>query len=107
MNIAILDDYQAVAEEMTDWSQLPPDSNLKFFYDHIADEDRLVERLKEFQVVMGMRERTSFPRSVLERLPELRLLITAGMGNASFDLKAASELGIVVSGTGGSINPIQ
>lgn len=99
MNIAILDDYQSVAADMADWSQLPPDSNLKFFHDHIADEDRLVERLKEYQVVMGMRERTPFPRSVLERLPELRLLITAGMGNAAFDLKAATELGIVVSGT--------
>jgi phosphoglycerate dehydrogenase-like enzyme len=101
MNIAILDDYQAVAAQMTDWSQLPSGSNLKFFHDHIVDEDRLVERLKDFQVVMGMRERTPFPRSVLKRLPELRLLITAGSSNASFDLKAATELGIVVSGTGG------
>lgn len=101
MKIAILDDYQAVASQMTDWSQLPPGSDLKFFHDHIADEDRLVERLADFQVVMGMRERTPFPRSVLERLPELRLLITAGMNNASFDIKTATDLGIVVSGTGG------
>lgn len=100
MNIAILDDYQAVASEMADWSQLPPDSNLKFFHDHIAEQDRLVQRLKEFHVVMGMRERTPFPRRVLEQLPELRLLITAGMRNASFDLAAATEQGIVVSGTG-------
>lgn len=101
MKIAILDDYQSVAADMTDWSQLPPGSDLQFFHDHIADEDRLVERLKEYHVVMGMRERTPFPRSVLERLPELRLLITAGMGNAVFDLKAATDLGIVVGGTGG------
>jgi phosphoglycerate dehydrogenase-like enzyme len=99
MNIAILDDYQSVAADMADWSQLPPGSDLKFFHDHIADEGRLVERLKEYHVVMGMRERTPFPRSVLERLPELRLLITAGMGNVVFDLKTATELGIVVSGT--------
>ena len=101
MKVAILDDYQAVASQMTDWSLLPPGADLKFFHDHLADEDRLVERLQDFQVVMGMRERTPFPRSVLERLPELRLLITAGMGNAVFDIKAATELGIVVSGTGG------
>ena len=61
----------------------------------------MVDRLKNFQVVMGMRERTPFPRSVLDRLPELRLLVTAGMGNAVFDIPAATELGIVVTGTGG------
>ena len=101
MDVAILDDYQAVAEQMTDWSQLPSGINVQFFHDHIADEDQLVERLKNFQVVMGMRERTPFPHSVLERLPELRLLVTAGMGNAVFDIPSATELGIVVSGTGG------
>lgn len=102
MKLAILDDYQSVAAEMADWSQLPAGMEITYFHDHLSNEDRLVERLKDFQVVMGMRERTPFPRSVLRRLPELRLLITAGMGNAVFDLKAATELGIVVSGTGGS-----
>jgi phosphoglycerate dehydrogenase-like enzyme len=101
LKIAILDDYQSVAAEMADWSQLSSDMEVTFFHDHLSEEDRLVDRLQEFQVVMGMRERTPFPRSVLSRLPELRLLITAGMGNAVFDLKAATELGIVVSGTGG------
>ena len=101
MDVAILDDYQAVAQQMADWSQLPPGINVQFFHDHIADEDSLVDRLKNFQVVMGMRERTPFPRSVLDRLPELRLLVTAGMGNAVFDIPAATELGIVVTGTGG------
>ena len=101
MDVAILDDYQAVAQQMADWSQLPPGINVQFFHDHIADEDALVDRLKNFQVVMGMRERTPFPRSVLDRLPELRLLVTAGMGNAVLDIPAATELGIVVTGTGG------
>ncbi|HEU0020078.1 MAG TPA: D-2-hydroxyacid dehydrogenase family protein, partial [Dehalococcoidia bacterium] len=102
MKLAILDDYQSVAAEMADWSQLPAGMEITYFHDHLSNEDRLVERLEDFQVVMGMRERTPFPRSVLSRLPELRLLITAGMGNAVFDLKAATELGIVVSGTEGS-----
>ncbi len=101
MDVAILDDYQAVAQQMADWSQLPSGINVQFFHDHIANENQLVERLKDFQVVMGMRERTPFPHSVLERLPELRLLVTAGMGNAVFDIPSATELGIVVSGTGG------
>ena len=102
MNIAILDDYQAVAGEMTDWSELPAGSDLRFFHDHLSDDDSLAERLQDFDVVMGMRERTPFPRSLLERLPNLRLLITSGRGNASFDLAAATELGITVCGTDGA-----
>jgi phosphoglycerate dehydrogenase-like enzyme len=102
VKVAILDDYQGVASQMADWSQLPPGTELQFFQEHLSDEDKLAERLKSFQVVMGMRERTPFPRSLLERLPELRLLITTGGRNASFDVAAATELGIVVCGTGGS-----
>jgi phosphoglycerate dehydrogenase-like enzyme len=75
---------------------------VEFFKDHIADENRLAERLKDFQVVMGMRERTGFPRTLLERLPELRLLITTGGRNAGFDEAAASELGIVLCGAPGA-----
>ncbi|MDA0733159.1 MAG: D-2-hydroxyacid dehydrogenase family protein [Chloroflexi bacterium] len=101
MNISILDDYQGVAPQMAEWSELPADAELQIFLDHLADEDALVERLKDSHIVMGMRERTAFPRSVLERLPELRLLITAGRRNASFDVEAATELGIVVCGTDG------
>jgi phosphoglycerate dehydrogenase-like enzyme len=101
VRVAILDDYQGVAEGMADWSQLPQDAEVQFFQDHLADEERLVKRLQEFQVVMGMRERTPFRRSLLARLPQLRLLITSGARNASFDLAAATELGIAVCGTSG------
>ena len=102
MNIAILDDYQGVSPQRADWSQLPPGMEVQMFLDHLSDEDGLVERLKDFQVIMGMRERTAFPRSLLERLPQLRLLITTGGRNASFDTQAATELGIVCCGTGGA-----
>ena len=102
MKVAILDDYQGVAARLADWSQLPKDAEVQFFQDHLSHEDRLVERLKDFQVVMGMRERTPFPRTLLSRLPELRLLVTTGALNASFDVDAATELGIVVCGTGGA-----
>jgi phosphoglycerate dehydrogenase-like enzyme len=102
MRVAILDDYQGVAEGMADWSRLPQGAEVQFFRDHLADEERLAERLQEFQVVMGMRERTPFRRSLLARLPQLRVLITSGARNASFDLAAATEMGIVVCGTGGA-----
>ena len=101
MKLAVLDDYQGTAKDLGDWAQLSPGTDVEFFQDHIADEDKLVERLKDFQIIMGMRERTAFPRSVLSRLPELRLLITTGGRNASFDIAAATELGIVVCGTRG------
>ena len=102
MKVAILDDYQGVARDMADWSRLPGGTELEVFRDHLADEDSLAQRLQDFHVVMGMRERTPFPRSLLSRLPNLQLLITTGGGNASFDLPAATELGIVACGTGGA-----
>ena len=102
MKVAVLDDYQLVAESMADWSELPEGTEVRYFQDHLVQEDLLVERLKDFQVVMGMRERTPFPRSLLARLPQLRLLVTTGARNAAFDVEAATQLGIVVCGTGGA-----
>ena len=102
MKLAVLDDYQATAKDLGDWSQLPAGTEVEYFHDHVADEDQLVERLKDFDLVMGMRERTPFTRSILSRLPKLRLLITTGRRNASFDTEAATEMGIAVCGTSGA-----
>ena len=101
VRVAVLDDYQGVAREMADWSTLPPGTEVQVFRDHLADEDAVAGRLRDFPVVVAMRERTPFPRSLLERLPALRLLVTTGMRNASIDLPAATERGILVCGTGG------
>ena len=102
MKVAILDDYQSVAADLADWNSLPADTDVTFFSDHLADEDALAARLADFDVIMGMRERTPFPRSLLERLPALRCLITTGGRNASFDLNAATDLGITVCGAPGA-----
>ncbi len=102
MKVAVLDDYQSVAESLADWTQLPPGTEVSFFSDHLTSEDALAERLAGFDVVMGMRERTPFRRSLLERLPNLRLLVTTGRRNASFDIAAATDLGIAVCGTDGA-----
>ena len=101
MKVAVLDDYQSVASSMADWSSLAQGIEVTFFSDHLADEGALAERLADFDIVMGMRERTAFPRSLLERLPALRCLITTGARNASFDTDAATDLGITVCGTPG------
>jgi phosphoglycerate dehydrogenase-like enzyme len=102
VRIALLDDYQGVAMESVDWKSLPPDASVQAFRDHLTDEDAIAQRLKDFDVVMAVRERTPFPRSLLERLPNLKLIASTGMRNAAIDVDAATALGIVVCGTGGS-----
>jgi len=99
--VAILDDYQDVARRMADWASLPAGTDLVVFRDHLADLEPLAKRLADFEVVIAMRERTPFPRALLERLPKLKLLITTGMRNASIDVGAAGERGVVVCGTAG------
>lgn len=99
MRIAILDDYQGVAFKIVDWSSVPGITAVAF-RDHVHEADHLVERLQGFDAVMRIRERTEFPRAVLERLPQLKLILATGMRNArSIDLPAARELGIAVSTT--------
>jgi phosphoglycerate dehydrogenase-like enzyme len=100
LRIAVLDDYQGVSGRYADWSSLPEPAEVTVFGDHLDDEDAVVERLAPFDVVVAMRERTPFPRSLLERLPDLRLLVTTGAKNASIDVAAAAERGVTVCGTG-------
>ena len=69
VRVAVLDDYQDVARKMTDWSVLPADVEVAVFRDHLTDQAAVAERLKDFDIVMAMRERTPFPRTLLEQLP--------------------------------------
>lgn len=99
MRLAVLDDYQGLATKLVDWKRAP-DVTVVPFRDHVHDQEELIGRLTEFDVVMRIRERTEFPRAVLQRLPRLKLILATGMRNArSIDLEAADELGIVVSTT--------
>src|SRR4030095_6069798 len=96
---AILDDYQNVALQMADWSKVTGDVDIKVFNEPLGDPDKVVRALTGFAIVGAMRERTPFPRPVLEALPELKLLITTGMRNNAIDLAAAKQRGILVCGT--------
>jgi phosphoglycerate dehydrogenase-like enzyme len=98
---AILDDYQNVALTMADWSNVRTDVEIKVFNEHLGLADKVIAGLKDFAIVCAMRERTAFPREVIEALPELKLLITTGMRNASIDLEAAKARNVVVCGTPG------
>ncbi|GAA5902185.1 hypothetical protein JCM5296_006623 [Sporobolomyces johnsonii] len=97
-SLVILDDYQNSSASFADWSSLP-DLSVTTLNDPIPPS-QLVDLLKPFTIIHAMRERTKFPRSVLEQLPNLRFITTTGLRNRAIDLVAAKELGIVVSGTG-------
>jgi len=97
MKIAVIDDFQDAARTLADWNSLAAD--VTFFHDHLADEALLIERLRPYDIVCIMRERTPFPASVLGALPNLKLLVTSGMRNLSVDMAAAAAHGICVAGT--------
>jgi phosphoglycerate dehydrogenase-like enzyme len=105
VNIAILDDYQNTALEMADWSSLDGRATITVFNDHLADPDRVIERLLPFDVVCVMRERTPLPRAIIERLPRLKLIASTAFRNASIDSAAAAEHGVPVAHTGYDSSP--
>jgi phosphoglycerate dehydrogenase-like enzyme len=101
IRVAILDDYQGVALRLADWKNLHPDAQIEAFPEHIADLDTLAKRLHTFECLVLMRERTPLRRPLIEKLPNLKLVITTGMQNASVDAAALAERGIVFCGTEG------
>ncbi len=102
MKIAVLDDYQSVARDMADWSGLEANHEITFFPDIYEGLDGFARRLEPFDILCIMRERSPIGRDLIERLPNARLFVTAGMRNAAIDLDACAERGITVLGTGGS-----
>ncbi|GAA1900893.1 D-2-hydroxyacid dehydrogenase family protein [Streptomyces durmitorensis] len=97
--VAILDDYQRTAHRYAAWDSLPEGTQLTYFSAHLDGPEEVTAALQPFDVVVAMRERTPFPAEVLDRLPNLRLLVTTGPANAAIDTAAAARRGIVVSGT--------
>jgi phosphoglycerate dehydrogenase-like enzyme len=102
MRVSILDDYQGVALDMADWSPVRS-RGIEIAVERFpfADEDDVVRSLADSEIVCAMRERTAFPKHVIDRLPKLKLLMTTGMRNASIDVEAAKAKGVTVCGTGG------
>lgn len=104
MRLAILDDFENVALRMADWGSFGAEIEIDVYRDHLTEGDELVGRLLPYDIVVIMRERTPFPRSLIERLPNLKLLVTTSAKNRSIDLAACGERGIVVCGTESSKN---
>ncbi len=105
IHVALLNDYQSVALKLAPWETLAPAVSVQAFTLKFADENEAAAKLEEFDIVMAMRERQPFPRSLLARLPRLKMIASAGRRNAAIDLKACTDLGIVVCGTTSSILP--
>jgi phosphoglycerate dehydrogenase-like enzyme len=100
VQVAILDDYQGVALESADWSPLNGKAEITVFRNHLPDSAELIERLKPFDILCVMRERTPLTGAILEQLPNLKLIASTGFRNASIDLAAASARGVTVCNTG-------
>lgn len=100
MRVAILDDYQSCVHTLNAY-KLIQNLEVTIFHDSVHDEDLLEERLKDFQVLVVIRERTPLPARLLERLPKLRLISAAGAFPNCIDREACSRLGIAtVDGSG-------
>jgi phosphoglycerate dehydrogenase-like enzyme len=99
LKAAILDDYQNAASSLGDWDKLKDQVEFVFFTNHQTDEEEIADRLQNFDIVMMNRERTPFLKSQLDKLPNLKLLMTSGMRNFSIDIAAARTNGVVVCGT--------
>ncbi|MBP5968114.1 D-2-hydroxyacid dehydrogenase family protein [Pseudomonas iridis] len=99
LQIAVIDDWQDVARDVVDWSVLDGVGEVTFEHDYPADNATLAKRLGKYSVICVMRERTRFDEDLLNRLPNLKLLVTGGMRNAALDMQAAAALGIRICGT--------
>ncbi|MDX9820729.1 MAG: D-2-hydroxyacid dehydrogenase family protein [Syntrophales bacterium] len=104
MRIAVLDDYVDVSQELADWSSLEGRAEITVFREPFGSQDAAAKKLADFEIVVGMRERTPFPAALLRRLPKLKLLITTGQRNSSFDIEAARAQGVTVCCTGSTGN---
>lgn len=99
MKIAVLDDYLKVAQSLADWPSL--NAEVKFFHDYI-EPSILARTLAGFDVIVAMRERSRLSAEVLGQLPDLKLIVTTGLRNASIDMQACKQLGVTVCGAPGS-----
>ncbi len=105
LKIAILDDYQNVAQEFVDIKKLNGKYNIEIFNQPFENEDVAIEKLKDFEALLIMRERTKITKNLINGLKKLKFIITTGMRNKAIDLDAAKKKKIVVSGTDININP--
>jgi D-3-phosphoglycerate dehydrogenase len=104
MKVAILDDYQNVSLILGNFEKLKKDFDFHVFNQPFENEDSAIQQLKDFEVLLLMRERTPITKRIISNLKNLRLIITSGMRNKSIDFITAKEKKILVCGTDSSSN---
>jgi len=105
LRCAILDDYFNLALDVADWPKLSDRVDVTVFSHPFASEAAAASALADFEIICAMRERTAFPKSLFDKLPKLKLLLTSGMRNAAIDMEAAKTKGVVIGGTQYSRDP--
>src|SRR5579871_4675344 len=96
LKIAVLDDYAHQARALVDWSALPAGAELTTFDRHLSEEEAAAELLP-FDVLCTLRERMALPRSLIERLPNLKLITIVGRSLPNLDMAAATDHGVLVA----------
>jgi len=99
IKVAVLDDYLGVVPQYGDWASLGPQVETVFFEKNMADIEEAAAALAPFHVLSLMRERMPLPKALIDRLPNLKLVVTTGGRNRSIDIEACTARGIVVCGT--------
>ena len=105
LKVAILDDYQNVSQQFVNLEKLSGKYDIKIFSEPFDDENDFIEKLKYFEALFVMRERTKITSNLINNLKKLKFIITSGMKNKAIDLEAAGKRKIIVSGTEINVNP--
>ena len=105
LKVAILDDYQNIAQEFIDLKNLSSKFDIEIFSEPFENEDDAIEKLKEFEALLIMRERTSINSNIIKSLKKLKYISTSGMRNKAIDLEATKKAKIIVTGTEINSNP--
>ena len=105
LKVAILDDYQNIAQEFIDLKNLSSKFDIEIFSEHFENEEDAIEKLKEFEALLIMRERTSITSNLIKNLKKLKYISTSGMRNKAIDLEATKKAKIIVTGTEINSNP--
>ena len=105
LKVAILDDYQNVAQEFVDLNKLSRKYEIKTFSEPFESEEDTLEKLRDFEALLLMRERTKITANLVNNLKKLKYVATSGMRNKSIDLEACKKKKIIVTGTNSNLNP--
>ena len=105
LKVAILDDYQNVAQQFVDLEKLSGKYEFKIFDKPFTNEDDAIDQLMDFEALLIMRERTAITQNLINKLNKLKYIITSGLRNKSINLEAAKKRNIIVCGTESNLNP--